>query len=103
MSTVIYTISLKFLTAMIFIAMIIVWIAANKYYEAKAKQRKQNEAYKIAAITAITIFTGKFIWIMLRRLRSRLNWDNWIKKEMEPKPLRQLAPKQRAASLMSHY
>ena len=103
MSTVICTISLKFLTAMIFTAIIIVWIAANKYYEAKEKQRKQNEAYKIATITAIAIFTGQFIWIMLRRLRSRLNWDSWIKKELEPKPLRQLAPKQRAASLMSHY
>ena len=102
MSTVICTISLKFLTAMIFTAIIIVWIAANKYYEAKEKQRKQNEAYKIATITVIAIFMGQIIWWMLKKLRSQIICDKWIKKEMESKPIRKLAPKQRAASLMSH-
>ena len=102
MSTILCIISVKYFALMIFIAMIIVWIAATKYSEAKEKQRKQSEAYKAAAITAIAIFAGQISWWAIKKIQSRIIWENWIKKEMEPKPRLKPSPKQRAASLMSN-
>ena len=87
---------------MIFIAMIAVWIAATKYSEAQQRQRKQNEAFKAAAITTIAIFAGQTFWWVIKKIPSRIIWESWIKKEMEPKPRLKPSPKQRAASLMSN-
>ena len=55
MSTILCTVSLKCLMAMICIAPIAIWIISKKYYETQEKQRRQNETYKIAAITTIII------------------------------------------------
>ena len=102
MSTILYIISVKYFVLMIFIAMITVWIAAIKYSEAKQRQRKENEAFKVAVTTAIAIFAGQTFWWAIKKIRSRIIWESWIKKEMEPKPRLKPSPKQRAASLMSN-
>lgn len=102
MSTILCTVSLKYFTIMKFVAMIVVWIAAAKYSEAKQRQRKQNEAYKAAAITATAIFAGQTFWWAIKKIRSRIIWENLIKKEVEPKPRLKPSPKQKAASLMSN-
>ena len=102
MSTVICTISLKYLATMILIAMIVVWIAATRCSEVKEKQRKQSEAQKAAVITAIAIFTGQIFWWAIKELRSRIIWENLIEKQMEAQPRIKPSPKQRAASLMSN-
>ena len=97
------TVSLKFLMTMICGALSAIWIIAKKYHEAQEKQRRQHETYKIAAITTITIFIGQIIWIALTRLAKHLQWESWIKQELQtPKIRTSVAPKQRATAVMSH-
>ena len=97
MSTILCTVSLKFLMTMICGALSAIWIIAKKYHEAQEKQRRQHETYKIAAITTITIFIGQVIWIAVTRLAKHLQWESWIKQELQPK-IR--TPKQRALAAM---
>ena len=98
MSTILCTVSLKFLMTMICGALSAIWIIAKTYHEAQEKQRRQHETYKIAAITTITIFIGQIIWIALTRLAKHLKWERWIKQELQTQKIR--TPKQRALAAM---
>ena len=86
MSTILCIISVKHFALMIMIAMIVAWIAATKYTEAKQKQREQENEHKVAIMTTITILAGQASWWAIKKLRSRILYAIRVKKEMEPKP-----------------
>ena len=99
MSTIICTISLKLLMAMIFILMIASWYTAKKYYEHLGKQQQQRSTFAIAAGTTITFFSGQFTWAKVNKLRLQRNWENSLKQL--PKTRIKSAPGERAAVVMS--
>ena len=88
--------------AMILIFMMASWYAAKKYYAILEERQKQNRTFMIAVATTVTIFAGQLVLMKIKKVLSKVNWNNWLKQELIPKPRIGIAPKQRAASVMTY-
>ena len=97
MSSIICTLSWQFLT--ICLLMLASWLASKKYYESE-RQRK-NKDLMITTTVTIIIFASQLVWMIVKRMLSQAKWNNWIKRNLEPKPRTCLGgPRQRAAACM---
>ena len=102
MSSIICTLSWQFLMIImvtIFLLMLASWLASKKYYESE-RQRKNKELMITTTVTVI-IFASQLVWMIVKRMLSQAKWNNWIKRNLEPKPRTCLGgPRQRAAACM---
>ena len=83
----------------IFLLMLASWLASKKYYESE-RQRKNKELMITTTVTII-IFASQLVWMIVKRMLRQATWNNWIKRNLEPKPRTCLGgPRQRAAACM---